>query len=450
MNGNKTVTANFTAIPPVTLTVTPSNQNVPSTAGSTTFAVNTTPEGAFYNVSSTASWLHFSASGNGDNANFSVSYDANTGTQRVGSITFTIPGTNLPGADATVTVTQAAGTTPTTYTLTTNVSPTGAGTVTKSPDQTSYTSGAVVTLTAIPASGYTFSNWSGDASGTSTTTTVTMNGNKTVTANFLAIGATIRYTTDGSTPSSTVGTVYTGPVAISTTTTLKAIAYKSGMNPSAIASANYTINIAPTCPHLIGDVNCTGTVDNGDLAKLANFINGDPSIPANDVGITQNGDINCTGTIDAADLAKLANAAYGIDPDGHNLPIPPNPAFVCGGNGNMNTSSGTTHVPQPNVSYLEQSLGKLAGLFIDQAEAQTTTTTSQFVGNTSVRVNNVPSDTQPLTFIKVNSRISPWPIRILWSPYGTSNTLNQYNESYYGTCDVENNAQCTAEYPANQ
>ena len=37
-------------------------------------------------------------------------------------------------------------------------------------------------------------------------------------------GATIRYTTDGSTPSETNGTVYSTPVAISTDNTLQAIA----------------------------------------------------------------------------------------------------------------------------------------------------------------------------------------------------------------------------------
>jgi hypothetical protein len=41
-------------------------------------------------------------------------------------------------------------------------------------------------------------------------------------------GATIRYTTDGSTPSATNGSVYTGPVSISGTTTLRAVATKSG------------------------------------------------------------------------------------------------------------------------------------------------------------------------------------------------------------------------------
>jgi len=54
-------------------------------------------------------------------------------------------------------------------------------------------------------------------------------------------GASIRYTTDGSTPSETVGTLYSGPVNISSTTTLKAIAYESGMTDSNITSATYTI-----------------------------------------------------------------------------------------------------------------------------------------------------------------------------------------------------------------
>jgi unsaturated rhamnogalacturonyl hydrolase len=55
-------------------------------------------------------------------------------------------------------------------------------------------------------------------------------------------GATIRYTTDGSTPTSTTGTVYSGPITISATTTLKAIAYESGFNNSSVTSGTYTIS----------------------------------------------------------------------------------------------------------------------------------------------------------------------------------------------------------------
>src|ERR1022692_4323700 len=56
-------------------------------------------------------------------------------------------------------------------------------------------------------------------------------------------GASIRYTTDGSTPSETIGTIYSTAVAVSSTTTLKAIAYGAGMIDSAISSAAYTINL---------------------------------------------------------------------------------------------------------------------------------------------------------------------------------------------------------------
>jgi uncharacterized protein (TIGR02145 family)/uncharacterized repeat protein (TIGR02543 family) len=74
--------------------------------------------------------------------------------------------------------------TPTTYTLTTNVSPPGGGTVSRNPNKTQYSVGEQVTVTATTASGYTFSNWTGASTSTSSSVTITMNGNKTLTANF--------------------------------------------------------------------------------------------------------------------------------------------------------------------------------------------------------------------------------------------------------------------------
>jgi uncharacterized repeat protein (TIGR02543 family) len=68
------------------------------------------------------------------------------------------------------------------YTLTTSV--VGSGTVTRNPDRATYASGTLVTLTAVPTAGWTFTGWSGDLSGTTNPTTITMNGNKTVTATF--------------------------------------------------------------------------------------------------------------------------------------------------------------------------------------------------------------------------------------------------------------------------
>ena len=71
---------------------------------------------------------------------------------------------------------------------------------------------------------------------------------QSVTISTTTGGATMRYTTDGSTPSETAGTVYSSPVNISSTCTLKAIAYKSGMTDSSVTSGVYTINGACAAP----------------------------------------------------------------------------------------------------------------------------------------------------------------------------------------------------------
>ena len=59
-------------------------------------------------------------------------------------------------------------------------------------------------------------------------------------------GATIRYTLDGSTPTSAVGAIYSGPVGIATTATVKAIVYKAGLTDSVVSAAVYTISSTPT------------------------------------------------------------------------------------------------------------------------------------------------------------------------------------------------------------
>jgi uncharacterized repeat protein (TIGR02543 family) len=64
------------------------------------------------------------------------------------------------------------------------VSTGGSGSVTRSPNQATYADGTVVTLTASPASGWTFTGWSGALTGSNNPTTITMNGNKAVTATF--------------------------------------------------------------------------------------------------------------------------------------------------------------------------------------------------------------------------------------------------------------------------
>ncbi|ACU75495.1 coagulation factor 5/8 type domain protein [Catenulispora acidiphila DSM 44928] len=63
---------------------------------------------------------------------------------------------------------------------------------------------------------------------------------QSVTLSDTTPGSSIRYTLDGSTPTAS-STLYTGPITIAATTTVKAIGLASGLTNSATASATYTI-----------------------------------------------------------------------------------------------------------------------------------------------------------------------------------------------------------------
>ncbi|HLJ44419.1 MAG TPA: nidogen-like domain-containing protein [Bryobacteraceae bacterium] len=78
------------------------------------------------------------------------------------------------------------------YSLTTNVSPAGAGAVTVSPTSANgmYNAGSVVQITAAANSGYLFAGWLGDLSGLTNPQNLTMNGAHTVTATFVASNTT--------------------------------------------------------------------------------------------------------------------------------------------------------------------------------------------------------------------------------------------------------------------
>jgi hypothetical protein len=92
------------------------------------------------------------------------------------------------GSSPTVTVTMdsnkniVAHFKPSMYSLNVSVVPSAAGFVNAT--NSSYVSGAQVTLNASPAKGYIFDYWDGDATGNTSTVTVVMNSNKNITAHF--------------------------------------------------------------------------------------------------------------------------------------------------------------------------------------------------------------------------------------------------------------------------
>ena len=81
--------------------------------------------------------------------------------------------------------------------------------------------------------------------------------------------AVIRYTTDGTEPTET-STVYTVPVTISTTTTLKAKAWKTDMEASMVATATY--NFPPEVPN-IAAFKAASTATNTTVYKITGDVN---------------------------------------------------------------------------------------------------------------------------------------------------------------------------------
>ena len=166
----------------------------------------------------------------------------------------TNPGTLVMNATKTVTANFVADTQ---YTLTVSANPGGAGTVTKSPDKPAYSAGESVTLTATPAAGNLFTNWSGSASGSTNPLTVVVNSNLTIVANFIVAPArTLTITTNGP------GTVTKSPDKPT---------YLNGETVTLTAVPNANASFLGWDGALTGATNPTTLVMDGDKAVTANF-----------------------------------------------------------------------------------------------------------------------------------------------------------------------------------
>jgi hypothetical protein len=119
------------------------------------------------------------------------------------------------------------------------------------------------TNSAIGSATYTISS-STVATPTFSPAAGTYNTTQSVTISDATSGATIYYTTNGSTPT-TSSTVYSSPISVATTETVKALATKSGYTNSAVGSAKYTLKAAtPTFSPVAGTYSSTQTVTVSD------------------------------------------------------------------------------------------------------------------------------------------------------------------------------------------
>jgi hypothetical protein len=123
-------------------------------------------------------------------------------------------------------------------------------------------------------------------------------GTQTVTISTATAGASIRYTTNGSTPSATAGTLYTVPVSIASSLTLKAIAYKTGIGNSAVISGAYTIKVVdPTFSPVAGSYTGTQPVTIGTTTAGASIrYTTDGSTPTSSVGALYSAAVQVSAT----------------------------------------------------------------------------------------------------------------------------------------------------------
>jgi hypothetical protein len=82
---------------------------------------------------------------------------------------------------------------------------------------------------------------------------------QSVTLKAATPGSVIHYTVDGSTPT-TASTLYSGPITVAVSQTIKAIASATGFNNSVVASATYTLNLPPAATPVLSVP--TGTYQN--------------------------------------------------------------------------------------------------------------------------------------------------------------------------------------------
>ena len=154
----------------------------------------------------------------------------------------------------------------------------------------------------------------------------TYSSTKTVTISSPTPGASIRYTIDGSDPTATAGIVYSSPINVNTTTTIKAVAYKSGLVDSAIATATYTIILIAAAPtfsptpgtYTSAQVVTIGTTTPGAAIRYTT----DGTAPSSTAGTLYTGPITVSASITIYAVAYesgwitsvIASATYAINP----------------------------------------------------------------------------------------------------------------------------------------
>lgn len=194
--------------------------------------------------------------------------------------------------------------------------------------------------------------------------TITING---TSATISAVsGATIKYTIDGSNPSASVGTTYSGAITLNVSCTIKAVAIKDGL-VSSVASKTYTEEVVDT------------SVGNDNLKWIygVNSSGGDKLSNVRTFGYWDITDVDDfyikltvpeSSPLKASVMLKTAAGMEGIDmisPSSYDSPAPSSDYTAYASQGNAMTDKGWI-TPGNSMEYTRASAftGNIAGLHV--------------------------------------------------------------------------------------
>jgi subtilase family serine protease len=223
----------------------------------------------------------------------------------------------------------------------------------------------------------------------------TYTASQTVAITDLTAGATIYYTTDGTTPT-TSSAVYSDPVTISSNETLEAIATAKGYSTSAVATAVYTIALpaaTPTFSVTSGTYTTAFTVTISDATTGATiYYTTDGTTPTTNstvysgaITVSTSETLEAIATASGHSASALASAAYVIA-----NPVPVistmSPAYVTAGGAAFTLTATGSGFTSSSVIYFGTTALTTQYVSATQLTAQVATTNIASTGTTAVTV----------------------------------------------------------------
>ena len=221
-------------------------------------------------------------------------------------------------------------------------------------------------------------------------------GSLSVTITDSTSGATIYYTTDGSTPT-TSSTKYTGAITVSTTETISAIASATGFVTSAVAKQSYTLQtqaLMPTFSPAAGSYSSAQTVTISDASPSSQiYYTTDGSTPSPGAGTTKlysaaltisaTTTINAIATATGLSNSPVASSTYTISPVGTGI----NFSLGFGNAASSMTFNGSTGLDDTRLQLTNGGLNQAGSAFYNSL-----INVQSFVTNFTFQLSNAGAD----------------------------------------------------------